>query len=162
MKRKITVNLFEEHDKVNFYTISFDGEKSEFDKFLDQFDNGKYIGQLNLILSDLDVIGAKGAFERDFRREGKPSDNLCALPSNWVTCKLRVFCLRISEDIVILGNGYEKTKRTYNEIPLANYFATTLLSIDKLLKKRIDKNTVQAYQGVIYGDITFTIDDERP
>jgi len=162
VKRQISIDLFDEHEKVNFYTVCFHDEKSEFDKFLDEYDNSKYIDQINLIVSDIDTIGKKGAFSRDFRQEGKPNDNLCALPSNWVTCKLRVFCLRIAEDIVILGNGYEKTKRTYNEIPFALYYANTLLSVDRLLKRRIANSDVTHYQGLLYGNVTFTIEDERP
>ena len=37
MKRKIEIELYEEHDKVNFYTLRFEGEETEFDKFLDTF-----------------------------------------------------------------------------------------------------------------------------
>lgn len=161
MKRIISVDLLEEHESVNFYTITFDGESSEFDKFVDLYDNAQYINHINAIISDIDTIGKKGAFERDFRREGTPHDNLFALPSNWITnCKLRIFCLRLAEDTVILGNGYEKIKQTYNEIPLANYYANTLLSVDKLLRRRIANEDVQLYMGTFYGNVTFTIEDE--
>ena len=41
MKRTIQIELFEEHDEVNFYTLRFHGAETEVDKFLDQFPEGK-------------------------------------------------------------------------------------------------------------------------
>jgi len=162
VKRKITIELFEEHDRVNYYTICFDGESSETDKFFDLFDNDDFSEDINIVVSDFDTIGNKGAYERDFRREGKSNDRLCALPSNWVSCRLRLFCLRINEQIVILGNGYEKTSQTYNENPTANYYAETLLSVDKLLRIKLSRDIVQLYNRQFYGDLSFIIEDERP
>lgn len=40
MKSKIEIELFEEHQTVNFYTLRFQDEVTEVDKFLDQFPDG--------------------------------------------------------------------------------------------------------------------------
>lgn len=162
MKRKIIIEPFEEHEKVIFYTIRFDGEPSEFDKFYDQFDNDKHAEDIDLILLDIENIGIKGAFERDFRYEGKKRDSLCALPSYRAThCKLRIFCLLINEETVIIGNGYEKTARTYNKNPIAIRYADTLVSIEKLIQSRIRDDKIQLYQGKIFGNLTFTLENEN-
>lgn len=40
MKSKINIELFEEHEKVNFYTLRFVDDITEVDKFLDKFPEG--------------------------------------------------------------------------------------------------------------------------
>lgn len=51
--------------------------------------------------------------ERYFRREGKYADRVYALPTD--SGRLRLYCLRLSDKILILGNGGIKATRTYNE-----------------------------------------------
>jgi hypothetical protein len=40
VKSEIKIELFEEHETVNFYTLRFPDEETELDKFLDQFPEG--------------------------------------------------------------------------------------------------------------------------
>ena len=63
------------------------------------------------ILYALSIILDKGALERYFRPEGRISDDLCALPIE--SGRIRLFCLRISDEILILGNGDVKSTATY-------------------------------------------------
>ena len=72
-----------------------------------------YNKDFNIILLALSKIIDKGALERFFRHEGKMSDNVKALAID--SRKLRLYCLRISDKIIILGNGGVKTTRTYQE-----------------------------------------------
>ena len=65
------------------------------------------------IVGFIDRIADIGALERFIRPEDKMGDNVCALPV--VSSKLRLYCLRLSDKILILGNGGVKKTRTYNE-----------------------------------------------
>ncbi|KPM46587.1 hypothetical protein [Jiulongibacter sediminis] len=58
------------------------------------------------------TIGTKtGAREGFFKRyEGKPGDGVCALFDK-PNSKLRLYCIRIGNDIVILGGGGPKSKK---------------------------------------------------
>lgn len=61
----------------------------------------------------LEKIIDRGALERFFRIEGKMNDRVSALAID--SRKLRLYCLRISDQILIVGNGGVKTTRTYQE-----------------------------------------------
>ena len=51
MKSEIYIEIFEEHEKVNFYTLRFQGEETEVDKFLDQFPEGcEYDEDIDIII----------------------------------------------------------------------------------------------------------------
>ena len=108
MKKKATVDLVEQSEKVSFYSISF------------QMD--------------------RGALERYFRPEGTMEDNLCALPIE--SGNIRLYCLRISDEILILGNGDRKTTRTYQEERKLLGYALDLQKFDILLKKDIEDGVV--------------------
>ena len=45
--------------------------------------------------------------------EGKMNDGVCALPIE--SGKLRLYCNRLSQQILIAGNGGVKDTKTYNE-----------------------------------------------
>lgn len=159
MKRKISIELYEEYEKVNFYTLRFQGEETEFDKFLDTYpEESVFNDDVEIIIRWIEKIGAKGAFERYFRPEGKFNDDLFAIPLD--VCNLRVYVLRISERIVILGNGGNKTTDTYNKDEILNSEATLLQKIGNLIKKSISNEKVHLYNGRIYGKTDFTIEIE--
>ena len=108
----VTLKTIEQNDNVGMFSICFDGnEESEFERFLNEFkDNATLNKDFNVILLALSKIIDKGALERFFRNEGKMGDNVKALAID--SHKLRLYCLRISDQILILGNGGVKTTRT--------------------------------------------------
>lgn len=158
MKRKIHVEIFESHAKVNFYTIRFDGEESsEFDKFYDKFNEVvEFNNSLDVIVNWIDKIGENGALERYFRPEG---GKLKALPVE--LSKLRLYCFYVAEDIILLGNGGSKKTKTYNEDPLLNDYAETLREVGTHLLTRIKKEQVTVYNKTLYHNLTFTINGQH-
>lgn len=157
MNSEIEIELFEEHETVNFYTLRFRNEETEVDKFLDKFPEGcEYDEDIDVIIKWIDQIGERGALERHFRPEGK---NVWAVPIE--TCKLRLYVLRLSDEILILGNGGIKTTRTYNEDPDLNACVELLQKIDGYIKSRIRKGTIQVYGKQIFGNTTFHLKDEN-
>lgn len=155
MKRKIVIELLENHENVNFYTIRFlDERSSEFEKFYDKFDEKEEFNEdLDKITYWMGKIGEQGALERYFRPEG---GKLKALPID--TSKLRLYCYKVTEGIVVLGNGGVKKTRTYNEDPLLNNFAETLRTICKFLSSRIKTGKVSIHSNTLYQSLTFTIE----
>ena len=115
MKKKATVDLVEQSEKVSFYSISFQMDRTtEFERFLAKFEEeAEFNEDYQKILAALEIILDRGALERYFRPEGTMEDNLCALPIE--SGNIRLYCLRISDEILILGNGDRKTTRTYQE-----------------------------------------------
>ena len=139
------------------FSICFDGsEESEFEKFLNEFkDNATYNRDFNVILLALSKIIDKGALERFFRNEGRMNDNVKALAID--SRKLRLYCLRISDQILILGNGGVKASRTYQEDSKLSGYVMDLQSFDKVLLKAqksgkvtIEKNMITDIQSATF------------
>ena len=95
MTRKYSIELIEEHDAVNFYSIQLaDEELSELERFFEKFPEGcEYDKDIDVIISWLDKIGERGALERYFRPEGRYGDGVGVVPID-VGNKLRLYCLR--------------------------------------------------------------------
>ena len=154
MKSEINIELFEECDKVNFYTLRFQDEETEVDKFLDKFPEGcKYDKEIDKIIKWIDQIGERGAHERYFRPEGKRSDDVWAIPID--TKHLRLYVIRLSEHVVILGNGGIKTTKTYNEDPILNTYVELLQEVDGYIKGRIKNRQLSIYQKQLFGNLNF-------
>lgn len=155
----VTVSLktIEQNDNVGLFSICFDGnEESEFEKFLYEFkDNATYNKDFNVILMAISKIIDKGALERFFRNEGKMHDNAKALAID--SRKLRLYCLRISDQILILGNGGVKNTRTYQENEKLSGYVMDLQTFDKVLLKAqksgritIEKNMIVDIQSATF------------
>lgn len=157
--KEARLKTIEQSDNVCLYSICFDGsEVSEFVKFLATFkDNGTYNRDFRIILLALEKIIDKGALERLFRIEGRMGDNVAALAID--SRSLRLYCLRISDQILILGNGGLKTTRTYEEDPKLLGYVVDLQSFDKALAEAQKNGTVRIEKNMITGieSATFTI-----
>ena len=149
--------LVNEGENCTLYTIQFVSEdKSEFERFYAKFKNDvEYDNDLMRIVALIDKIADKGALERLFRPEGKYSDGVCALPV--IQSKLRLYCLRLSDKILILGNGGAKTTRTYNEDDVLKGYVITLQNFEKLLKDGEKDGSVVITENTIETDKIFNI-----
>ena len=159
MKKKTTIDLIAESEKTTLYSISFEMDgMTEFEKFVAEFEmNATYNRDYQRIIAALQAILDKGALERFFRPEGKMEDNVQAIPIGGG--KLRLYCLRISEQIVILGNGGVKTTKSYQEDPKLYGYVLDLQRFDKMLKENLEKGYVSIEEKELNGieDITFEI-----
>lgn len=145
----VSLKTIEQNDNVGMFSICFDGNsQSEFERFLDTFkNNATYNKDFNVILMALAKIIDKGALERFFRNEGRMKDNVKALAID--SRKLRLYCLRISDQILILGNGGIKQTRTYQENDVLSGYVMDLQKFDQVLldaqkngKVTIEKNMI--------------------
>ena len=81
---------------------------TEYERFYSKFIEDAQLNQdLLRIVQLVDKIANEGALERFFRPEGKMSDSVVALPV--LRSKLRLYRLRLSDRILVLGNGGVKT-----------------------------------------------------
>ena len=62
------------------------------------------------------------------------NDNVHAIPINH--SKLRLYCLRISEQILILGNGGIKKTKSYQEDPKLYGYILDLQQFEKNIKRK--------------------------
>lgn len=84
-------------------------------------------------------------------------DNVQALPVE--SGKLRLYCLRLTDQIVILGNGGIKATRTYEEDPKLYGYVLDLQRFEKILNENIEKGYVSIQEKSLTGieDKTFDI-----
>lgn len=101
--------------KVVFYSVCLEGEAdSLFLDFVNKHTAEEYNEQLAVIRAWLRKLGAEiGAQERYFRFEGSRGGDARALPPPAkyldIECRLRLYCMRINEQSVVLFSGAEKT-----------------------------------------------------
>lgn len=157
--KQAKVNIVDQTDFVSLYTIIFENsEVSEFEKFMEKFkDNASLQRDYQLILLALDKITSHGALERNFRPEGKISDNVVALPIE--KSRLRLYCLRLTDKVLILGNGGEKNTKTYEESEELKGYVIDLQRFDALLKTYIRKGEIEIKETKLVGieDKTFEL-----
>ena len=144
-------------DGCTIYTIQFLSESdSEFERFYARFkDDAEYNPDLMKIVALINKIADMGALERYFRPEGKLKDGVCTLPV--LQSKLRLYCLRLSDKILVLGNGGVKKTRTYNEDDTLKGYVLTLQNFEKLIREGEKDGTISITANTIETDKTFDI-----
>lgn len=128
-------------EKADIFSIRLKGNTlTETEEFLIEYKDTKSLPlkkDLESILTTINGIGNEGVLESFFRPEGKFFDRVCAMPllispRRRDKCgTLRLYCVRMSDSLLILGGGGEKTTRTYEEDPALLEKVRTLQSIDR-------------------------------
>ncbi|GAB3049299.1 hypothetical protein [Spirosoma pulveris] len=124
MNKFVTILSFKTFKQVAYYTFWIEGqEQSETDTFFNQFENEPTLASdLNLLVAWIQEIGQnRGAKSRYFRFENDasalppPARIMAELGSSY--CQFRLYCIRLSDEIVILANGGLKRVRPYRIVP---------------------------------------------
>ena len=149
--RKAKIASIEQTETTALFSIVFEGEdESEFAKFQSKFiDNAKLVGDLRLIINVIEKMLKKGFEERNFRYESKEKENVMALPV--YGSRLRLYCLRMSESVLIVGNGGVKNSRTYQENENLNGYVISLKELSKLLSADIKAGRVKLEEANLDG-----------
>ena len=149
--REAKVDIIDQTEFVSLYTITFEkDELSEFEKFMQKFrDNATLQRDYQMILLALEKITSHGALERNFRPEGQMSDDVVALPIE--KSRLRLYCLRLTDKILILGNGGEKNTKTYEESEELKGYVMDLQRFDALLKSYIRSGEIEIEETKLVG-----------
>lgn len=149
---KATIQSVRQTETAGLFTISFEGDSyTEFQKFIIKGnENAKLQPDLQKILGAIQrMLSAVGFLERYFRPEGKMRDRVAALPIQ--TSKLRLYCLRLSDSVLIVGNGGEKTTKTYEEDAELSGYVINLQKLDELLKSAEQKGAISIEETTIEG-----------
>lgn len=144
-------------DSCTVYTIQFlSDEQTEFEKFIAKFRNDAELNSdFQAIMRFVEQILANGALERFFRREGKMNDSVAALPV--LKSQLRLYCLRLTDKILVIGNGDVKNSRTYQEDNTLQGYVMDLQKFERLLKQEVRAGNVRITENEIITDKTFEI-----
>ena len=155
------IRLIEEHEDVNFYSIMLEGEElTELEKFFDKFPVGcEYDEEMDVIVAWLDRIGETGALERYFRPEGKYGDGVSAIPIE--SGKLRLYCLRLSDKILIFGNGDAKDTKSWQESETLSAYVQLLMDTSRFIASRVRDGKLLLVDKEIVGDLQFVRDEKE-
>ena len=149
---RVKILSVKETEKAGLFTICFtNDDKSELEKFIAKFKDDAYCQRdLQVILSALQhMLMTSGFLERYFRPEGKMRDRVCALPIE--SGKLRLYCLRLSDSVLIVGNGGKKTSKTYNENEELNGYVISLQKLDELIYVAVRKGDIIIEEKTLHG-----------
>ncbi len=149
---RIQIEEVQKTDIAGLFTICFEGDDAtEFQKFIEKFKEDAYRKEeLSVILTAINrMLTASGFLERYFRPEGKMGDHVVALPIE--RTKMRLYCLRMSDSVLIVGNGGIKNTKTYEEDESLNGYVITLQKLDKLLDHAIKSGKVRIEETTISG-----------
>ncbi len=151
MKRYFEIKEFKNFTKTRIYTIHEKDEPlSETDKFLSQYrDNADFKEDFEIIVKWIKKIGSEGALERFFR----PEDNGGAIPIK--SSKLRLYCYRVNDSILILGNGGRKTSQTVKDSPEVYPHFRIINYVAFIVKLKTSQGKISISENHLKGDLTF-------
>lgn len=162
MSEKYNIELIEEYANINFYSIHLQGkELSELESFFEKFPDGSpYDEEIDIILSWLDKIAERGALERYFRPEGRYGDGVGVIPID-VGNKIRLYCIRLSDKIIVFGNGGIKDARSWQQSKTLAPYVKLLIDTSRFIQARIKNGTIVLVDKEIIGNLNFTRDEKK-
>jgi hypothetical protein len=147
---------------VTYYVLHVEGrQRHEFDDFLYRMMQvGRYRIELQKLNSRIDTIGEKfGAFPKFFRHERKAE----ALPGNDYhyfevndegdeEYGLRLYCLRLTNEVVLLLNGGMKTEYDPENCPNCRKHFRFANQVARAISKDIESGTISIHDKKIRMD----------
>ena len=161
MTLRYSIELIEEHDAVNFYSIHLSEEElSELERFFEKFPEGSPFDEdVDTIIAWLDKIGETGALERYFRYEGKYGDGVSAIPIE--TSNSRLYCIRLSDRILIFGNGGVKNCAAWQDSDTLAEYVEMLVDTSRFITSRLANGTLYMVDKEIIGNLNFSRDEKK-
>lgn len=152
-------------EKSDIYSIRINDDKeTELRKFIVLFKDSEdaYLkDDLDRILAAIEKIAQDGALESFFRIEGKMNDRVCAIPllikprNKKKHGTLRLYCIRVSETLLIIGGGGLKVTDKYEESNQLIEHVSRLQAIDSQLSS-LEKDGLELEDNIM--NITIQID----
>ncbi len=152
----VTLEEFSVYNIVTYYTVKIEEEDlTETEKFLDRYyGNILYKEDYDYIVNFLQELGdTRGAQKKYFRFENSGD----ALPPSWIENELRLYCIRLTDEIVILGNGGLKTSDTAQGSPDCKPKFDLINKIGRELDRCLGRGEITILDNKLYGDLEFYI-----
>ena len=113
-----------------------------------------------VIISWIDKIAETGALERYFRPEGRYGDGVGVFPID-VGNKLRLYCLRLTDKILVFGNGGVKDAERWEESETLAPYVKLLIDTSQFISSRIQNGTIILVDKEIIGNLNFSRDETK-
>lgn len=152
-------------DKADIFSIRLGNSvASAFQSFYIQFKDSQdsfVADDLNRILATIKTIGQKGVLENEMRPESHMNNRVCAIPLTVLPRDkkqhgtLRLYCIRVSDRLFVLGGGGLKRVQTYEEDEYLSEQVELLQKIDQAFH-RLEEQGVDIHQEIY--NLTLQID----
>jgi len=152
--KRYNITLYKVYQKVSYYTIhSLDDKLCETDKFFNRFkDDPIHLTDIQTIKYWMERMGDnQGAMERHFRPE-KRAHAIPILPQG---SKLRLYCYRLNDRIVVLGNGGIKSSRAAQGSEETRLHFELVNSLAFVLQQKIAQQTIIIDEASLRGNLQF-------
>lgn len=162
MQQHYKIQLVEEYENVNFYSIHIDGkELTELESFFEKFPLGcEYDEDIAVIIAWMDKIAETGALERYFRPEGRYGDGVGVIPID-IGNKIRLYCLRLSDKILVFGNGGVKDAAKWQESEELAPYVKLLVDTSRFISSRMADGSLVLVDKDIIGNLNFTRNEKE-
>ena len=151
---RIYFELYSQSEKVTIYSIRFEGcPVTETDHFLNEYFEKEFFEDIRLIKRWLYNIKARGAQPRFFRAE----NNVTAGPVTF--SRLRIYCIRCSDSIIILDGGGEKKGQKTQDGAETWKAMKLMMAIDEKLIEKIQEKEIRhsrdlmTFEGELFVDV---------
>jgi len=140
------------------YSVAVDGaDFTLYDRFLEE-NEGDSNEELVEIMTKLNTMSGKTGFTDTFFKlnEGRPGDGLCAITD--LKGKLRLYCIRFGNILLVLGGGGPKTTRTYQEDSKLLSENLLLQSVSDAMAEAIKEKDIKIEEdGSLTGDLVIEL-----
>ncbi|NTV46929.1 MAG: hypothetical protein HGB11_10515 [Chlorobiales bacterium] len=161
MKLGFEIVCLEKGEGGTLYSVRFEGEETtELEKFLENPEVRSCQEYEGLVARLNDMVDERGFKKQFFKeREGSRLDSVVAL--HYDNKRLRLYCLRWSNVLLVAGYGGIKTTRTYQENPVLQGAVQRLQYVDDQLTKRKRLGDIEINQesGEMTGNLIFNKED---
>lgn len=151
MRKKVEIRELLITDALGMYTFQFeDKDITEFMDFMLKYKDSKDIfikDDFHRIMAMMKKISSEAAQERLFRvSEGRMVDNVVAMPldirrrRNHET--LRLYCVRFSDNLLIIGNGGTKFDN-YNDNPEILKYTKDLANLERAIRHYMRRHKIR-------------------
>lgn len=144
-------------NKITYYSFHIEGDDlCEVEKFVTRFNIPAYKDDYENIMSVVRYMGTcTGAEEHYFRHERAAE----ALPPPYRSGNVRLYCSRVSPDIVILGNGCVKTAQKVQQSEDCLFHFEFMNALSRQITERIVEGDLRMFNRQLEGNLHFKIGD---
>lgn len=146
----------------HIYSVAVDdSDETLYDLFLEEND-ASFHSELEEIMQKLNTMSSQTGFIDIYFKlnEGKPGDGVCAITD--VKKKLRLYCIRFGNALLVLGGGGPKSKeiRAYQEDPKLMFENMKIRAVSDAMAKAIKEKTLKVEEdGTLSGDTIMEIEN---
>ena len=97
---------------------------------------------------------------RHFRPEGNYADGVGAIPIE-VGNRVRLYCLRLSDKILVFGNGGVKDSDKWQNSKTLSSYVETLIETSKFIASRIRDGRIVLVEKEIIGNLNFIQNEKK-